>query len=186
MQRRWTTAAVLVLGILTAGSASAQMRDIDGHPFSPFTPADRAQVLFFVATDCPVSNSYAPEIQRICTAYGQKGVSCSLAYEDVRVDSAAVRTHLESYGYRDIPVAIDAKRTLADRVHASITPEAFVIDAHGKVRYEGRIDNLYSSLGKTRQVVTEHDLTNALDAVLSGRPVARTKTEAIGCFIPRD
>ena len=186
MHRRWTTAAALFIGILAAGSASAQGRDIDGHPFTPFAPAGKAQVLFFVATDCPVSNSYAPEIQRICKAYGEKGVSCSLSYEDVRVDSAAVRTHLEAYGYRDLPVAIDADRALADRVRASITPEAFVIDANGKLRYQGRIDNLYTSLGKTRQVVTEHDLTNALDAVLAGRPVARTKTEAIGCFIPRD
>jgi len=186
MHKRWTTAAVLFFGILAAGSASAQVRDMDGHPFTPFTPSGKAHVLFFVATDCPVSNSYAPQIQRICKEYGEKGVSCSLSYEDVRVDPGTVRTHLQSYGYRDIPVAIDADRTLADRVHASITPEAFVIDARGMIRYQGRIDNLYSSLGKTRQVVTEHDLTNALDAVLSGRPVARTKTEAIGCFIPRD
>jgi thiol-disulfide isomerase/thioredoxin len=181
-----STAAVLVLGILAVGSASAQVRDIDGHPFTPFGPADKARVLFFVATDCPVSNSYAPDIQRICKEYGGKGVSCSLSYEDVRVDAAAVRSHLAAYGYRDIPVAIDADRALADRVHASITPEAFVIDAKGKIRYQGRIDNLYTALGKTRQVVTEHDLTNALDAVLSGRSVPRTKTEAIGCFIPRD
>jgi len=186
MHWRWITAAAFGLGILAAGSASAQARDIDGHPFTPLTPADKAQVLFFVATDCPVSNSYAPEIQRICKSYGEKGVACSLSYEDVRVDVATVRTHLASYAYRDIPAAIDADRALADRLHASITPEEFVIDAHGKIRYQGRIDNLYSSLGRTRQVVTEHDLTNALDAVLSGRPVARTKTEAIGCFIPRD
>jgi len=186
MHWRWITAAAFGLGILAAGPASAQVRDIDGHPFTPLTPADKAQVLFFVATDCPVSNSYAPEIQRICKSYGEKGVACSLSYEDVRVDVATVRTHLASYRYRDIPAAIDADRALADRLHASITPEAFVIDANGKIRYQGRIDNLYSSLGKTRQVVTEHDLTNALDAVLSGRPVARTKTEAIGCFIPRD
>ena len=186
MHWRWITAAAFGLGILAAGPASAQARDIDGHPFTPLTPADKAQVLFFVATDCPVSNSYAPEIQRICKSYGEKGVACSLSYEDVRVDVATVRTHLASYAYRDIPAAIDADRALADRLHASITPEAFVIDANGKIRYQGRIDNLYTSLGKTRQVVTEHDLTNALDAVLAGRPVARTKTEAIGCFIPRD
>ena len=179
-------AAVAVLAIFFAVEASAQVRDLDGRPLNPFAPADKAHVLFFVATDCPVSNSYAPEIQRLCKAYDAKGVSCSLSYEDGRIDVAGVRKHLADFGYQDIPASIDATRSLADRVHATITPEAFVIDARGQIRYRGRIDNFYTSLGKTRQVVTEHDLSNALDAVLSGRPVARAKTEAIGCFIPRD
>jgi thiol-disulfide isomerase/thioredoxin len=186
MPRRLIAPFAVGFAVLSATAASAQVHDIDGRPFAPFAPANKAHVLFFVATDCPVSNSYAPEIQRVCKAYADKGLSCSLAYEDVRVDTAGVRAHLNTYAYRDIPAAIDDRRTLADRAHASITPEAFVIDNRGQIRYQGRIDNLYSSLGKPRQVVTEHDLTNALDAVLSGKPVARAKTEAIGCFIPRD
>jgi thiol-disulfide isomerase/thioredoxin len=186
MPRRPVAAAAFGLVILFGTAASAQVRDIEGRPFTPFTPADKARVLVFVATDCPVSNSYAPEIQRVCKAYADKGVSCALAYEDVKVDAGAVRAHLDAYGYRGIPAAIDNDRALADRTRASITPEAVVIDGSGRIRYQGRIDNLYTSLGKTRQVVTEHDLTNALDAVLAGRPVARAKTEAIGCFIPRD
>ena len=186
MPRRLVASFVVGLAVFFAVPAAAQVHDIDGRSFTPFAPANKAHVLFFVATDCPVSNSYAPEIQRVCKAYADKGVSCSLAYEDVRVDTTGVRTHLDAYGYRNMPAAIDDRRLLADRAHASITPEAFVIDARGQIRYQGRIDNLYSSLGKPRQVVTEHDLTSALDAVLAGRPVARAKTEAIGCFIPRD
>lgn len=186
MPRRLAAFVTVGLAVFFASAALAQDRDVDGLPFTPFAPASKAHVLIFVATDCPVSNSYAPEIQRVCKAYADKGVSCSLAYEDVRVDTAGVRAHLDAYGYRNIPAAIDDRRSLADRAHASITPEALVIDNRGKIRYQGRIDNLYSSLGKPRQVVTEHDLTSALDAVLAGRPVARAKTEAIGCFIPRE
>jgi len=186
MHSRLVAAVAMLVTVLAGAGASAQTRDIDGRPLTPFAPADKAHVLFFVATDCPVSNSYAPEIQRICKAYDAKGVSCSLSYEDVRIDATGVRKHLADFAYHDIPASIDATRALADRVHATITPEAFVIDAHGQIRYRGRIDNLYSSLGRPRQVVTEHDLTNALDAILAERPVPRPKTEAIGCFIPRD
>jgi hypothetical protein len=64
-----------------------------------------------------------------------------------------------------------------------VTPTAVVVDAQGTVRYRGRVDNLYAALGKTRQQVTSHDLRDALDAVLAGRPVAHPETEAIGCFI---
>jgi hypothetical protein len=161
------------------------VRDINGHPSTPFMPSGNAHVLFFVATDCPISNSYAPEIQRLCRVYGSKDVSCSLAYEDIRTDAAAVRKHLDAFGYRDIPAVIDGARTFADRGGASITPQAIVIDDDGEIRYRGRIDNLYSSLGKPRQQVTVHDLSDALDAVLAGRAVARPQTEAVGCFIER-
>jgi AhpC/TSA family protein len=171
--------------MLLAGSVSGQTRDIDGRSFAPFTPAGKANVLLFVQTDCPISNSYAPEIQRICKAYESRGVSCSLAYEDVRVDAAAVRKHMKDFAYTGVPATIDDSRALADRARATITPAAVVVDARGAVRYRGRIDNFYASLGKPRQHVTEHDLTDALDAILAGKPVPKPETEALGCFITR-
>ena len=173
------------VAILLTASVSGQTRDIDGRSFAPFAPAGTANVLLFVQTDCPLSNSYAPEIQRICKAYESKGVSCSLAYEDVRVDAAAVRKHMKDFAYSGVPASIDDSRALADRARATVTPAAVVVDARGAVRYRGRIDNFYASLGKPRQNVTEHDLTDALDAILAGKPVPKPETEALGCFITR-
>ena len=181
----WTrvTPALGIVFLLAGAPAGAQTRDIDGRPVAPFAPAGTAHVLFFVASDCPVSNSYAPEIQRICKAYASKGVACSLAYEDVAIDSTAVRQHMDAFAYRGMPATIDTSRALATRAKASVTPAAVVIDTRGQIRYRGRIDNLYASLGKPRQQVTMHDLTDALDAVVAGKSVARAETEAIGCFI---
>ena len=176
------TAVVMVL----AGSAAGQTtRDIDGRPLTPFAPTGKANVILFVQSDCPISNSYAPEIQRICTAYAAKGIRCSLAYEDVRVDAAGVRRHMNDYAYQGVPATIDSSRALADRAKATITPQAVVVDGRGAIRYRGRIDNFYASLGKPRQHVTEHDLTDALDAILTGKPVSKPETEALGCFIAR-
>jgi thiol-disulfide isomerase/thioredoxin len=173
------------IAILLGGSVFGQTRDVDGRPFAPFAPTGKASLIFFVQTDCPVSNSYAPEIQRICKVYASKGVSCALAYEDVSVTAGAVRKHMSEYAYRGIPATIDASRAMADRARATITPEAVVVDARGSIRYRGRIDNFYAALGKPRQVVTEHDLTDALDAILAGTPVPRPETEALGCYITR-
>ena len=180
--RRVLPAAGMVL-LLSGPAAGGQTRDIDGRAVAPFAPDGKAHVLFFVSSDCPVSNSYAPEIQRICKAYEPGGVACSLAYEDVTIEAAAVRRHMETFGYRGIPATIDSSRTLASRARTAVTPSAVVIDRTGEIRYRGRIDNLYSSLGKPRQQVTMHDLTDALDAVVAGKRVARPETEAIGCFI---
>ncbi|MCZ7644490.1 MAG: hypothetical protein M5U26_04270 [Planctomycetota bacterium] len=38
---------------------------------------------------------------------------------------------------------------------------------------------------KQRKEATRHDLREALDAVLAGKPVAEARTKAIGCFIPK-
>jgi thiol-disulfide isomerase/thioredoxin len=181
--RRCAGAAALL--ILSATAASAQTRDIDGRPISPFAPSGKAGVIVFVASDCPISNSYAPVIAEVCRTYASKGVSCTLAYEDTHVDAAAVRGHVADYNLRGIPATVDASRALADRAHADITPTAIVIDARGEIRYRGRIDNLYINIGRTRQQVTSHDLTDALDAMLASTPVPHPATEALGCYIER-
>ena len=171
----------LAVTALTAGSL--QIRGLDGTTLRPLEPAGLAGVLFFVATDCPVSNSYAPEIQRICGAFVSRGVTCSLIYEDPGVTATAAGKHLAEYRYKGIPAAIDRDGSLAARVGATITPEAVVVDRRGEVRYRGRIDNFYAALGRPRQVVTSHDLQDALTAIAGGQPVARPETESIGCYI---
>ena len=184
----WSSLFAAGIAVGAAGRvASVQIRDVDGRTLKPFDPSGSASIVFFVSTDCPVSNSYAPEIQRICREYGPRGVECALMYEDLetadtRLDDE-VRKHQRDYGYLGIPAAIDRSRAIAKRATASMTPQAVVIDHGGEIRYRGRIDNFYAAFGKPRQQVTEHDLRNAIDAVLSRRPVPRRETEAIGCYI---
>ena len=173
----------LLLACMLPFLASAQLRDVDGRPAALFAPSGAANVLIFVSSDCPISNGYAPEIQRVCAAYSSKGVRCSLVYEDLHIDAAAVRKHLEEYRYAGIPAVIDGDRTVARRSGASVTPQAVVLDAAGKIRYRGRIDNFYAALGQPRQRATVHDLRDALDALVAGRTVTTPATEALGCFI---
>src|SRR4029077_8606617 len=94
------------------------IRTIDGALWRPLEPHGAANVLFFVATDCPISNGYAPEIQRICSAYAARGVQCALIYEDAGVGAREVRAHLEQHRYHAITAAIDADGSLAARVNA--------------------------------------------------------------------
>ena len=169
--------------LLALMAGSLQIRSIDGAALRPLEPAGAAGVILFIATDCPISNGYAPEIQRICGANAARGIGCTLIYEDPGVSADAVRRHLDEYRYRGIPAAIDHDGSLAARVGASVTPEAVVVDRQGEVRYRGRIDNLYAALGRPRQVVTVHDLQDALTAIAGGRPVAAPHTDAIGCYI---
>jgi len=165
--------AVVVLALAALQSADAL-----------FQPSDRTQVIVFIASDCPISNGSAPEIQRICRGFSARGVRCTLVYEDGGFTDAAVAAHLAEYDYRDIGTVIDHSGSIARRAGVTVTPEAVVVDTRGTIRYRGRIDNLYAALGKPRHRATSHDLREAIDAVLAGRAVKRPHTTALGCYIP--
>ena len=70
-----------------------------------------------------------------------------------------------------------------DYCTATITPEAFVIDWAGNIKYSGAIDNWAITLGKQRQVISEHYVQDALSELLEGDKVSQVKTRAVGCII---
>src|SRR5438874_6725745 len=183
LSRAKTITALLLWAVCLSG-ASLTLPDIEGVPRSPLHPDGKASVLFFITSDCPISNSYAPEIQRICSEYGPKKIACSLIYVDPDLTVADVKKHVKEFGYNGIPAILDSTQKLVHAAGAKVTPEAAVIGASGQVLYRGRIDNVYASLGKRRPEATEKDLRKALDEVLSGKPVSAPQTKAIGCYIP--
>ena len=144
----------------------------------------RFLLLFFITADCPIANSYAPEIQRICADYASKNVSCTLVYVDPQLSEEAIAGHRREFGYKDIPAVRDGGHERSNKTGATITPEAVVIGPGEKVLYRGRIDNRYIALGKSRPAATVHDLREALDAIVAGKPVTRPRTQAVGCYIP--
>jgi len=147
---------------------------------SPEKPAARASVLFFITTDCPIANSFAPEIKRIIDDYGARGVVFSMVYTDVRQPPEMVRRHVSEYGYKS-PVHVDTGRVLSRQYGITVTPEAVVIDSNDARVYRGRIDDRYLAPGQYRLQPTTHELRDAIEAVLAGRPVPVAETKAAGC-----
>ena len=139
-------------------------------------------VLIFISADCPISNRYAPEIKRLHEEFAPKGVRFRLIYPNPLDDEAAISTHLQEYGYPKIGER-DRDRTLVKMAGATITPEAVVLDARQRVVYRGRIDDRFVELGRERPAATRRDLRNALTALIAGRRVSPSHTQAVGCFI---
>ncbi len=167
-----------------APNVSLTARDIRGRDHTPFKlDGSKASVLIFLAHDCPVSNRYAPELQRIARDYRDKQIRFYLVYVDPTVGSKQIEGHLREYGLSDIPAIQDARRALVKAAGATVTPEAAVVGEKGAILYRGRIDNLYAALGKPRRQATERDLRNALDAILKGEKIPVARTQAIGCYI---
>jgi hypothetical protein len=139
-------------------------------------------VLIFVSIECPISNRYAPEIRRLHDEFAVRGVRFRLVYPNPLDGDAAVRTHLQEFGYPAIGER-DDDHTLVKMAGATITPEAAVFDGQQRLVYRGRIDDRYVELGRERPAATQHDLRNALTALLAGEAVNNARTQAVGCFI---
>jgi hypothetical protein len=148
---------------------------------APTTPP-KAIVCLFTRTDCPVSNSYAPEVRRIYEKFAPRGVSFYLVYPDPDESPQMIQKHLKEYSY-PFGGLRDPKHELVKLAEAKITPEAAVFDASGKLLYRGRIDDRYVDFGKMRAAPTVKDLEQALEAILAGKPAPAAGGPAIGCFI---
>ena len=139
-------------------------------------------VLLFVSTDCPVSNRYAPEIARLHAEFVRLGLHFRLVYPNPLDTDAQIRKHLQAYGLPAIAER-DPGHQLVRLAGATITPEAAVFDASGRLVYRGRIDDLFVELGRERPAATRHDLREALTALAAGRSIEPARTQAVGCYI---
>jgi hypothetical protein len=164
---------------------SLVVTDIGGVKREPLRVAKgHVAALIFITNDCPISNYYSHEIRRTCEAYGPRGVDCTLVYIDPTMKDNAAAKHAKDYGHGDYPKVVDRDRALVAATGVTVTPEVAVIRPDESIAYRGRIDNYYVDLTKPRAQVTEHDWRDALDAILSGKPVAKPEVPAVGCTIP--
>jgi hypothetical protein len=138
-------------------------------------------VLVFVRTDCPISNRYAPTIERLQAEYAGRAAFW-LVYPDNDESTEAIQKHLQEYGYV-LPALRDPGHELVRMGQAEMTPEVAVIAGHGQLAYHGRIDNLYESIGRSRSAATTHELQDALDDVLAGKMPRISTAKAVGCYI---
>jgi len=147
---------------------------------SPTCRPPRAVVLFFITTDCPISNSFAPEINRIVADYSPRKVVFEMVYTDLRQPPEVARRHSSEYGF-ECSVQVDTGRVLSRQYGVTVTPEVVVINADEERVYRGRIDDRYLAPGQYRLKPTTRELRDAIEAVLEGRPVPVAETKAAGC-----
>jgi AhpC/TSA family len=174
---------LLCAGTALPGRAQNNLaEDLSGKSFDPFALRDNQPVvLLFVRTDCPISNRYAPTIQKLTEKFQGK-VKFWLVYPDADQTAAAIRAHVAQFRYQ-IPALRDVHHTLVKQAGATILPESAVFGLDGKLKYHGRIDNWYEDFGRARPVPTTHELEDAIRATLDGRTVAPDHASAVGCYI---
>jgi peroxiredoxin len=179
----FTACALLSTALAAQSLPRFALRDTEGalHHQDEWSNK-QAIVIFFTTTDCPLSNSYVPEMNRIQKDYSTRGVEFYAVQTDTTVAATEVQRHARDFGFA-FPVLLDERQVLVRLTGATTTPEVAVLSSSGKVLYLGRIDNRIVDYDKRRTVVTEFDLRNALDAVINGKQVPRARTNVVGCII---
>jgi len=148
-----------------------------------YSPEDKAYTAYiFMGLECPISQKYIPTLNEI--ADSQKDLKL------IGVFSGAV-TEEEVTAFKDqfgvvFDLEMDRHYKLADTYKAQVTPEVFLVDAEGILRYSGAIDNWFVSLGRNRFQPSEFYLLEALTALREGDEVDRERTLPIGCFLERN
>jgi thiol-disulfide isomerase/thioredoxin len=137
-------------------------------------------VFIFTTTDCPISNRYAPEIQRLATKFGAQA-KFVLVYPVPSDTPQLISEHKKKFAYT-IEHVRDVNQQLMKTTGVSVTPEVAVMKGD-QVLYRGRIDDRYIDFGKDRVTPTQRDLENALTAIAAGKPVAVKDTRAVGCIL---
>ena len=95
----WALAACVVAVTLSCAKPAADgVTDLDGHPVDPLAGPAPVTVLVFVATDCPISNRYVPELGRLRARFEPAGVAFWLVYPTAEESPAAIVKHLREFG----------------------------------------------------------------------------------------
>ncbi len=148
------------------------------HSLSDYKDS-KAIVIFFVATECPVSNAYNSRMENLYKEYNPENIAFLGINSNKAETEEMMKEHAEE---NDLTFTIlkDANNVIADEFDASVTPEVYVLDDDYNILYHGRIDN-----SKNEADVTSKDLENALNEILAGKEVTTNATKAFGCSIKR-
>jgi hypothetical protein len=180
---------LVILALLLAVACSAAelnqfrigaAKDVNGHELQLATNGTRVIALVFLGPECPVSQRYAPELNRIARAQ-TNGVEFLGVISAPSITRTQALTFTKDYAL-EFPVIFDERGELARWLKPTHMPEAFVLKLAGEVVYHGRIDDAFAAPGKPRMIFTHHELRDAISAVLAGRKPAKSFAQPVGCY----
>ena len=146
--------------------------------------ADKAAVaVIFSCNHCPYVRAWEDRMVQIQADYAAQGVQLiAINANDVGkypADSFPnMRARAAEKGFNFLYL-FDETQEVASAYQATRTPEVFLFDGDGVLRYHGAIDDNYEE----SEAVQQHYLRDALDAVLAGETPMVASTPAVGCTI---
>jgi peroxiredoxin len=140
-------------------------------------------VVCFTCNHCPYALAWHERIIAVAHDYGPRGVGVLAinpndAERYPRDSVEQMRARVARGDFDGVPYLRDSSQEVARAYDAKTTPDVFVVDADGIVRYRGAPDADHD-----RPELNAAWLRAALDAVLAGRDPDPAETKPVGCSI---
>jgi thiol-disulfide isomerase/thioredoxin len=142
----------------------------------------KGTAVIFTCNECPYAKGYENRLIALAKDYQAKGIGfVAINSNDPTIvpgdgfEFMVKRAMDKSFPY---PYLFDETQEIAKAYGARVTPHIFLLDSNGKLVYRGRIDDSLEE-GK----IKERDLSAALQAIVSGKPIKVAETKAFGCGV---
>lgn len=184
-------ASCLTLTAVEPGQAAPDFKakDLKGNAVALADLKGKVVVLEWVNYGCPfVAKHYdtgnLPKLQKEAAAKGVVWITVNSAAQGKQghhpVDEMAALAAKQ--GNAATHFVMDSDGVIGRAYGAKVTPHLFIIDAAGKVAYNGAIDSL-ATTKKEDVAAAEPWFQQALTAVLAGQPVAHASNKPYGCGV---
>ena len=141
-------------------------------------------LVMFLSRHCPYVQHVREELARIGKQYGELGIGIvAISANDISKypeDAPGRLMQMAEEAGFTFPFCYDETQETARAYSAACTPDFFLFDQDRRLVYRGQLDG---SRPGNNVPVTGTDLRAALDAVLSGKPVAADQKPSLGCNI---
>jgi thiol-disulfide isomerase/thioredoxin len=172
---------------LSIGSIAPSFNGLPGIDGKSYSLTDFSKekflVIVFSCNHCPYVQAYEDRMIAFAKAYGPKGARLVAInanetdnYPEDSFEEMVKRGKKKGFPF---PYLRDEDQRVADAFGATHTPEFFVFDNERRLRYHGKMDDNYQNAA----AVKHRYLTDAVDALLDGKPVQEPETYSIGCTI---
>ena len=153
------------------------------HHLSSYLRQWSVVAVVFISNQCPYSCFYIDRLKQIQTQFCKQGfILVAINAMDANQHPAESFQNMKKFALErqlNFPYLWDPAQDVARSFGAQKTPEAFLIDDLGVLRYSGQIDDNVQEAEATQISY----LQNAIAALLAGEEVVPKSTEAIGCPI---
>jgi peroxiredoxin len=139
----------------------------------------KAIVVIFTCNHCPVAVAYEDRLVALQKEFKKRGVQfvaiCSNPEDTDTLPQLKARADSKKFNF---PYLHDDGQKVGREYGAAVTPHVFLLDYDRKIAYMGAIDDNMNA-----EKVTKHYLSDAIKAVLAGKPPETTETRQFGCGI---